>query len=137
MILTSATMTGTELESAGLVSKVFSNEDVLPEAIKCAQKIAERSSPVVKLAKSAILEGKSSYFFLFYLCRTAIWPESAVRLWWSNPWLVLLTSAAEQSSLELGMKYERSLYYSTFSLHDKHEGMTAFLEKRPPVFKHC
>jgi len=58
MILTSATMTGAELEAAGLVSRVFSNEDVLPAAMKCAQKIAERSCPVVKLAKCAILEGK-------------------------------------------------------------------------------
>jgi len=58
MILTSATMTGEQLEIAGLVSKTFSKEEVLPAAIKCAQKIAERSSPVVKLAKLAILEGK-------------------------------------------------------------------------------
>jgi len=62
MILTSATMTGEELELAGLVSRVFSDEEVLPAAIKCAQKIAERSSPVVKLAKCAILEGKLLQF---------------------------------------------------------------------------
>lgn len=34
------------------------------------------------------------------------------------------------------MTMEKSLYYSTFSLGDFNEGMTAFLQKRRPDFKH-
>ena len=38
-------------------------------------------------------------------------------------------------SLEEGMKNERSLFKSTFSLLDRKEGMRAFLEKRKAKFK--
>jgi hypothetical protein len=34
------------------------------------------------------------------------------------------------------MKIERALYYSSFSLRDRTEGMAEFLEKRQPVFEH-
>lgn len=34
------------------------------------------------------------------------------------------------------MTLEKSLYYSTFGLGDFKEGMTAFLQKRRPDFKH-
>ncbi|KAK2613917.1 hypothetical protein N8I77_000785 [Diaporthe amygdali] len=43
---------------------------------------------------------------------------------------------AENSHLEAGMVHEKALYYSTFSTHDCREGLTAFLEKRPPRFEH-
>ncbi|KAL3496558.1 ClpP/crotonase-like domain-containing protein [Aspergillus germanicus] len=33
-------------------------------------------------------------------------------------------------------QFERSLYYSTFGTRDKRTGVAAFLEKRPPVWKH-
>jgi len=42
---------------------------------------------------------------------------------------------AEETHLEAGLKLERSLYYSSFALEDKTEGMTAFSEKRQPVFR--
>ncbi|WYZ40002.1 hypothetical protein EsH8_IV_000343 [Colletotrichum jinshuiense] len=42
----------------------------------------------------------------------------------------------ENSHLDAGMTMEKSLYYSTFSLGDFNEGMTAFLQKRRPDFKH-
>ncbi|KAJ0422237.1 ClpP/crotonase-like domain-containing protein [Aspergillus carlsbadensis] len=39
---------------------------------------------------------------------------------------------------ELGQdeQFERSLYYTAFGTSDKREGVGAFLEKRPPVWKH-
>ncbi|CAL3963301.1 hypothetical protein PZA11_000963 [Diplocarpon coronariae] len=43
--------------------------------------------------------------------------------------------SADEVSLEAGLKLERSLYYSSFALEDRTEGMKAFVEKRPPVFK--
>lgn len=44
--------------------------------------------------------------------------------------------AAEQAPLDAGLAHEKALYYSTFSTHDCREGLTAFLEKRPPRFEH-
>ena len=57
MILTSATMSGEELERLGLVSEVRPKDEVLSAAIACAHKIAAKSSPVVRLAKQAISNG--------------------------------------------------------------------------------
>lgn len=36
--------------------------------------------------------------------------------------------------LNAGIKLERALYYSSFSLEDRKEGMAAFVQKRDPVF---
>lgn len=43
---------------------------------------------------------------------------------------------AYESTLSDGLKYERALFYSCFATDDQKEGMKAFVEKRPPVFKH-
>jgi len=40
-----------------------------------------------------------------------------------------------ESSLSEGVLFERRLFYSTFALEDQKEGMSAFIEKRPPVFR--
>lgn len=45
-------------------------------------------------------------------------------------------NAAFENSLAQGIRAERRLFYSTFSLEDRREGMRAFAEKRPPKFKH-
>lgn len=42
---------------------------------------------------------------------------------------------AFETPLAEGLKFERRLFHSTFSLEDQKEGMAAFLEKRAPVFK--
>ena len=55
----------------------------------------------------------------------------------SLPVLILAKEAVNRSfelSLEEGMKNERRLFQSTFSLSDRKEGMKAFLEKRKPKF---
>jgi enoyl-CoA hydratase len=44
--------------------------------------------------------------------------------------------AAENAPLDGGMALEKALYYSTFDLSDCKEGISAFLEKRAPVFRH-
>ncbi|GIZ13754.1 enoyl-CoA hydratase [Pseudomonas sp. NCCP-436] len=43
---------------------------------------------------------------------------------------------AFESSLREGLLFERRVFHSVFALDDQKEGMRAFVEKRPPVFKH-
>jgi enoyl-CoA hydratase len=45
-------------------------------------------------------------------------------------------NAAFEMSLREGVHFERRLFHASFALEDQKEGMTAFTEKRPPVFKH-
>lgn len=42
---------------------------------------------------------------------------------------------AYDTTLEIGLEYERRLFYTLFATEDSKEGMKAFLEKRKPVFK--
>lgn len=44
--------------------------------------------------------------------------------------------ATDNQSLSEGIQFERRLFYSTFVMQDRQEGISAFLEKRTPVFKH-
>lgn len=43
---------------------------------------------------------------------------------------------AFETTLEEGLDYERKLFYLGFATEDQKEGMQAFQEKRPPVWKH-
>ncbi|XP_029157534.1 probable enoyl-CoA hydratase, mitochondrial [Nylanderia fulva] len=43
-------------------------------------------------------------------------------------------NSAYETTLQQGLQFENRLFHSTFSLTDRKEGMTAFLEKRPPKF---
>ena len=46
------------------------------------------------------------------------------------------TNAAYETTLAEGMATEKRLFHATFSTHDRKEGMTAFVEKRKPDWKH-
>jgi enoyl-CoA hydratase len=54
MCLTGRMMDAAEAERAGLVSRVFPAADLMAEALKIAQKIAEQSLPAVMMVKEAV-----------------------------------------------------------------------------------
>lgn len=81
----------------GLVSKVFPPEQLLPETIKLAEKIAANSPIAVALAKESV-------------------------------------NTAYETTLAEGLHFEKRTFHGTFATKDRKEGMTAFIEKRPPKF---
>ena len=96
-ILTGDMMSADEAEKSGLVAKVISNDKFDISLKEIAQKIANQSKPLAKLAKQAV-------------------------------------NVAYETTLEEGIRSERSLFYSTFALEDHVEGMEAFSEKRKPIW---
>jgi enoyl-CoA hydratase len=98
MCLTGRMMDAAEAERAGLVSRIIPAAELLDEAIKVATVIAEKSQPIVAMAKQAV---NRSY----------------------------------EGTLAEGVLFERRLFHSTFATEDQKEGMSAFVEKRKPVFK--
>ena len=42
---------------------------------------------------------------------------------------------AEEVGLNAGLRFERQMYHALYGLPAQREGMTAFLEKRPPKFR--
>ena len=97
MILTGRMMDAREAEQANLVSKVVPVGSLLDEALKIANAIAEKSQPIVAMAKEAV-------------------------------------NAAYETTLREGIDEERRIFYSTFAVDDRKEGMRAFLEKRSANF---
>ncbi|MCI3934803.1 enoyl-CoA hydratase [Streptomyces sp. AN091965] len=43
---------------------------------------------------------------------------------------------AFETTLTEGVRFERRLFHAVFATHDQKEGMGAFVEKRPPEFRH-
>ena len=98
MILTGRMIDAEEAERAGLVARIFDQDQAEQKVIQTAKDIAEKSLPALMMAKEAV-------------------------------------QAAEEMSLNDGLRFERRLFHSSFSNEDKIEGMTAFIEKRAPKFK--
>ena len=44
-------------------------------------------------------------------------------------------NAADELSLQEGLRFERRLFHALFATEDQKEGMAAFIEKRPADFK--
>jgi len=59
LILTGSSISGKELQEYNLVNRAFPREQVLAEATALAVKIGSMSGPVTRLAKQAILTGRS------------------------------------------------------------------------------
>lgn len=98
LCLTGRLMDANEAESAGLVSRIVPESELIETALATAEKIAAFSQPVVKMAKETI-----NYAF--------------------------------ETGMSEGLRFERRLFQSMFSLDDQKEGMAAFIEKRSPSFK--
>ncbi len=62
--------------------------------------------------------------------KIACLPRVAVRL------IKDAVNKAEELGLSEGLDYEKRNFYLAFGTEDKTEGMTAFVEKRPPIWKH-
>ena len=114
-VLQGATATASDFEHMGVVNKTFPADQVLDEALSVAAKIASLSSPVLKLAKRAVTNGRQTFMYLVH--------NSDFKI-------------AYENSLANGLDKEKDFYYASFSLEDREEGMRAFLEKRSPEFKH-
>lgn len=91
-------MNSEEAYASGLVAKVYEDDDLLPESIKMASKIANKGRASLRAAKETV-------------------------------------NAADELSLQEGLRFERRLFHALFATDDQKEGMAAFLEKRKPDFK--
>ena len=120
LILTGSSLPATQLSAYIPGLNVLPAGEVLPAAKRCAKDVAEKSGPVIALAKQAILAGTC--------LPSQVRPNG-------DKWQVLTKGIAE-SGLDGGFAIERGLYYSSFDLQDKSEGISAFLEKRKPEWKH-
>lgn len=54
MVLTGRTMDAAEAERSGLVARILPLPDLVPEALKVAERIAGLSAPVVRSARDAV-----------------------------------------------------------------------------------
>jgi len=97
MILTGESIGSKDAERAGLVAKIYPDDQVLTKAIEHAQTIASYSEQVTTMAKEAV-------------------------------------NQAENLGLDSGLIFESRLYHATFGTGEAREGITAFIEKRAPVW---
>eukprot|EP00744_Colponema_vietnamica_P013926 GILI01019524.1.p1 GENE.GILI01019524.1~~GILI01019524.1.p1 ORF type:complete len:294 (+),score=69.14 GILI01019524.1:54-935(+) len=97
MCLTGDPITAAEAKEAGLVSRVVPEDQLMPTAVKIAEKIASQSKIVTAMVKESV-------------------------------------NSAFETGLKEGLRRERRLFHASFSLSDRKEGMTAFVEKRKPTF---
>ena len=120
LIMTGSSLPATEFSAFLPGLTVLPASEVFEGAKRCAKEIAERSGPVIALAKQAILAGTWSPVL-----------SQAPRGSKANA-----DEEIAESGLDGGFAIERGLYYSSFDLQDKNEGISAFLEKRKPEWTH-
>lgn len=99
MILTGNMIDANQAERDGLVCRVVPNDELLPAALKMANKIASFSRPSVAMCKETV-------------------------------------NAAYELNLAEGLRFERRIFHSMFSMKDQKEGMGAFKEKRKAEWNH-
>lgn len=100
LIFTGRMFDAQEALRIGVVSRIVPDGESLISAVKLAAEIAEKSAPVLALAKQAINEGLDM-------------------------------------TLEQGVENEARLLAKAFLTEDNAEGVSAFLQKRKPIFRHC
>lgn len=99
MCLSARMLDATEADRYGLVSRVVRDDELMPQTLALATKIAAFSLPALIAIKESV-------------------------------------NRAFEGSLSEGIGFERRQLHARFASDDAHEGMKAFLEKRPPVFAH-
>jgi enoyl-CoA hydratase len=80
-----------------------------------------RIIPAAKLMEETLAAAKT--IANFSLPMVMMIKESVKRAW--------------ESSLQEGLLFERRTFHAAFSMDDRKEGMSAFLQKRKPAFKNC
>lgn len=85
-------------ENLGIVNKVVASEDLMNEATKWAEKLADKPPIALQMLKLAVNEGSNT-------------------------------------NLDTGLSIENACFANAFSTEDRKEGLTAFVEKREPVYQ--
>lgn len=98
MLFTGDQITAREAVSLGLCNRAVPRSQLFDEALAMAERIAEKSTIVLKLLKRTVLHGGDM-------------------------------------SLASGLAHEQAMIGLVLDSKDAHEGCSAFLEKRKPVFK--
>ena len=97
LVLTGNRISAQEAEKIGLVSAVYPTDQLVDEAIKTAEKIANQSKIVMQLAKEAVNAGEHDFSFAMKNSFSFCWP-------------------AFETTLAQGNRFEKCLSHVTFGL---------------------
>ena len=127
------------------MARIVPAAELLDDAVKTAAKIASHSQPIVAIAKTCVngasvpaatkpakIRSEAPLHSSCSVRATACSTDATC----PPPLPPRRSAAAFESSLAEGLKFERHLFYSTFSTADQKIGMNAFVEKSAAEFKH-